>query len=675
MKRLINIQRASCEAVSSEYLYSVVRRKQERASQKGEPWVGGGRTRKRRVVVPEGEKKIEKAKTKSRATTCGAKENVYFITNLILAVVYDSFKGQLAKQVAQMDFMRKSMLKKAFTLIDENENGFLNKDQCSRLFEELNNYRSLPKISREDFELIFDELDDSGDFKIDLEEFYDLCNTIALRFEKEPSPSWFEYCPSIYHSPLSEKFKNFVRSPTFGYIIAFVLVMNLAAVIIETTFQPIRVGDVAVSMGFTIGIGSSVEDCGLFGICFKCPYGKYITKAPFLGICGSYLLREEQVNFDEVPKFDVGDDDFFENMVVFGDDGLVIEVIPRAMTPHVCKVMRGDGDIGNSSIVKRKVKFATKHFSSLTEDTNNELVEDVLHDLHGDVFVNNCNMAVEVPNIVPQRHVPSSWIYVLEMLLKIYAFGFENYWREGQNRFDFIVTLIIVIGETTTFVSPRGLTFLSNGECGEELDDVEAKSGAEVFRRTQHHSFVGMEWKSILEIVIGNIFGGIVNPGNPKLNGSELYDNDYLLFNFNDYPNGMVTLFNLLTMSNWQIWMQGYKELTGSAWTFVYFISYYIITVLLLLNLVVSFVLEAFFAEMDLETSGESEDENKDAERRGRPRFVGSKRRSQRVDVLLHHMLSSELEQAQVISHAVLYINKEVSKNGRIGSPRAPPSF
>ncbi|KAK9089272.1 hypothetical protein Scep_028354 [Stephania cephalantha] len=440
---------------------------------------------------------------------------VYFITNLVLAVVYDSFKGQLAKQVAQMDFLRKSMLKKAFTLIDENENGFLNKEQCSRLFEELNNYRSLPKISREDFELIFDELDDSGDFKIDLEEFYDLCNTIALRFEKEPSPSWFEYCPSVYHSPLSEKFKTFVRSPTFGYIIAFILVMNLVAVIIETTL-----------------------------------------------------------------------------------------------------------DIENNSAqtIWQEVEF---------------------------VF---------------------GWIYVLELLLKIYAYGFENYWREGQNRFDFIVTLIIVIGETTTFVSPRGLTFLSNGEWIRYLLIARMLRLIRLLMHVKRYrAFVAtfltlipslMPYLGTIFCVLCiycslgvQIFGGIVNPGNPKLKGSELYDNDYLLFNFNDYPNGMVTLFNLLTMSNWQVWMQGYMELTGSAWTLVYFISYYIITVLLLLNLVVSFVLEAFFAEMDLETSGESEDESKEVERRrGRPRYLGSKRRSQRVDVLLHHMLSSELEQAQVSS-------------------------
>ncbi|XP_020242934.1 two pore calcium channel protein 1-like [Asparagus officinalis] len=91
---------------------------------------------------------------------------VYFLTNLILAVVYDSFKAQLAKQVGEMDAMRIRVLGKAFSLIDNYKHGFLNKEQCIRLFEELNKYRSLPKTSREDFELIFDELDDSGDFKV-----------------------------------------------------------------------------------------------------------------------------------------------------------------------------------------------------------------------------------------------------------------------------------------------------------------------------------------------------------------------------------------------------------------------------------------------------------------------------------------------------------------------------
>ncbi|XP_015573991.1 two pore calcium channel protein 1 [Ricinus communis] len=431
---------------------------------------------------------------------------VYFVTNLILAVVYDSFKGQLAKQVSEADSMRKRMLVKAFNLIDKYNVGYLNKEQSIHLFQELNRYRTLPKISGEEFELIFNELDDIRDFRIDLDEFADLCNAIAVRFQKEDVPSCFEYCPSIYHSAFSENLKVFVRSPKFGYIISFVLVVNLIAVIIETTL-----------------------------------------------------------------------------------------------------------DIENNSGQKvwQEVEF---------------------------VF---------------------GWIYVLEMALKIYAFGFENYWRDGQNRFDFVITWVIVIGETITFASPNGLAFFSNGEWIRYLLLARMLRLIRLLMHVRsYRAFVAtfltlipslMPYLGTIFCVLciycslgEQIFGGIVNAGNSNLLGTDLADSDYLLFNFNDYPNGMVTLFNLLVMGNWQIWMQSYKDLTGSSWTLAYFISFYLITVLLLLNLVVAFVLEAFFAEMELETPEQSDD--KDA-RGAKPRRFGTKTRSQRVDILLHHMLSSELDQ------------------------------
>ncbi|CAM8989092.1 unnamed protein product [Rhodiola kirilowii] len=436
---------------------------------------------------------------------------VYFVTNLILAVVYDSFKSQLAKQICEMDRMRKMNLAKAFNLLDKKNVGYLDKDQCIRLFEELNNYRTLPKTSREEFELIFDALDDSHDFKINLDEFADLCNAISLRFQKEDTPSWFEKYPYIYDSPSSKKLKSFIRGPTFGYIIAFILLLNLVAVIIETTL-----------------------------------------------------------------------------------------------------------DIENSTAqsVWQEVEF---------------------------VF---------------------GWMYVIEMGLKVYALGFENYWRDGQNRFDFVITWIIVIGETATFVSPNGLTFLSNGEWIRYLLLARMLRLIRLLMHVQRYrAFVATFLNLIPSLMpyLGTIFcvlciycslgiqifGGIVYVGNPKLEGTTLADDDYLLFNFNDYPNGMVTLFNLLVMNNWQDWMQGYKELTGSSWTIIYFVSFYLITVLLLLNLVVAFVLEAFFAELELEESEKGEQGQGEEGKRRQRRYAGSKSRSQRVDALLHKMLSSELDQTQ----------------------------
>ncbi|XP_073307640.1 two pore calcium channel protein 1B isoform X2 [Primulina huaijiensis] len=370
-------------------------------------------------------------------------------------------------------------------------------------------YKTLPKISRDDFELIFYELDDSRDVKITLEEFHDLSHAIGLSFQKEDIEPIFESCTTYYHSPASEMLKNFVRSAMFGYIIAFVLIMNFVAVVIETTLD--------------------IENNSAQGFWQKLEF-------------------------------------------VFG------------------------------------------------------------------------------------------WLYVLEMALKVYSYGFMNYWRDGQNRFDFVITWVIVIGETTTFISPRGLTFLSNGEWIRYLLLARMLRLIRLLMHVpQYRAFVAtfltlipslMPYLGTLFCVLCiycslgvQIFGGLVNVGNPDLDGTDLQDDDYLLFNFNDYPNGMVTLFNLVVMGNWQVWMQSYKTLTGTVWTLLYFVSFYLITVLLLLNLVVAFVLEAFFAEMDLESSekcenGEAQDDKGNLRRRN----IGIKSRNQRVDNLLHHMLSAELQ-------------------------------
>lgn len=435
---------------------------------------------------------------------------VYFVTNLILAVVYDSFKSELAKQVSEMDKMRKNILLKAFRLMDRYNLEYLKKDQCLRLFEELNKYRSLPKISKEDFELIFDELDDSGDFKINVEEFDDLCHAIATKFAKEDCASCFDSIPSIYNSPCSKKLKTFIRSETFANIVVVILVINLIAVIIETTL------DIA---------DSSAQQ------------------------------------FWQVVEF------------VFG------------------------------------------------------------------------------------------WIYVLEMGLKIYAYGFMNYWRDGQNRFDFVITCVIVVGETATLVSPEGQSFLSNGEWIRYLILARVLRLVRLSMRVKRYrAFVATFLTLIPSLMpyLGTvfcvmciysslgvqIFGGIVNVGNASLEGTDLAENDYLLFNFNDYPNAMVTTFNLVVMGNWQAWMQTYWDLTKSSWTLVYFVSFYLITVMLILNLIIAFVLEAFFSELELEESEEPE-AGKDNGKIHHRRYTGRKSRSQRVDILLHRILSSELDKSE----------------------------
>uniref|UniRef100_A0A0A9LQU7 ATTPC1 n=1 Tax=Arundo donax TaxID=35708 RepID=A0A0A9LQU7_ARUDO len=100
-------------------------------------------------------------------------------------------------------------------------------------------------------------------------------------------------------------------------------------------------------------------------------------------------------------------------------------------------------------------------------------------------------------------------------------------------------------------------------------------------------------------------------------------------------------------MGNWQVWMESYAHLTGSSWSLIYFVSFYLISVLLLLNLIVAFVLEAFFAEMELEKAGEADMQDPTPQGRNKRPSMRLKTKGTMVDILLHHMLSSELDGSQ----------------------------
>lgn len=436
---------------------------------------------------------------------------VYFITNLILAVVYDSFKEQLVTLIKERRRKRKAILQAAFNLLDAESRGFLDAVQCYSLFKALNKYRTLPKIEEENFETIFFVMDDSGDFKINLEEFEDLCENISLKFPKMSKPSWFERFPSCYNSSFSTKLKEVVKSKKFEYLIFGMLLLNLIAVVVETTL-------------------------------------------------------DLQNNSDQVVWQDIE--------FVFG------------------------------------------------------------------------------------------WLYVVEMLLKIYAYGFSTYWQDGLNKFDFTITCIIVIGETLTFVLPNSVPIISNEEWIRYLLIARLLRLIRLLVHVERYRVIISTFLKLIPRLtpylamifclmclycsLGvQLFGGLVSNYNETLETTDLYENDYLVHNFNDYPTGMVTLFELLVMGNWQVWLESYVTLTGTWWTSVYFLSFYAFAILYLLNLVIAFVLEAFFAEMELSSSS-VDLRYAPAEELGRQKDIVERARQARnenVESLLNHMLGEQLEE------------------------------
>ena len=68
----------------------------------------------------------------------------------------------------------------------------------------------------------------------------------------------------------------------------------------------------------------------------------------------------------------------------------------------------------------------------------------------------------------------------------------------------------------------------------------------------------------------------------------------YMMMNFNDFWCAMLTLFHISVENNWNETTAIYTDIMGSNWPRVYFVSYWVITVLMALNIIISFVLEIY---------------------------------------------------------------------------------
>ena len=64
--------------------------------------------------------------------------------------------------------------------------------------------------------------------------------------------------------------------------------------------------------------------------------------------------------------------------------------------------------------------------------------------------------------------------------------------------------------------------------------------------------------------------------------------------NFNDFPASLVTLFHIMVVNNWFITCDMITALKGWWSPRLFFISFWVLTVLIMLNLVISFVLEIY---------------------------------------------------------------------------------
>ena len=92
--------------------------------------------------------------------------------------------------------------------------------------------------------------------------------------------------------------------------------------------------------------------------------------------------------------------------------------------------------------------------------------------------------------------------------------------------------------------------------------------------------------------------------GNPLLKPSEFYRDHYCSNNFNDVIKSFVTLFELMVVNQWHVITEGHVLVTSKA-ARLFFFSFHFVCVIVILNIFVAFVIEAFILEYSFRASGE----------------------------------------------------------------------
>eukprot|EP00116_Pleurobrachia_bachei_P001805 sb/3462067/ len=108
------------------------------------------------------------------------------------------------------------------------------------------------------------------------------------------------------------------------------------------------------------------------------------------------------------------------------------------------------------------------------------------------------------------------------------------------------------------------------------------------------YAIVGME-----------LFSGLItntsapNCGNSDLNGTDFAGDGYCYINFNSFLSALLTLWAMTLVNQWHVIAGGHIAMAGSKWYRLYFLSFHVTAVLIVLNIFLAFIIEAFMLQLE----------------------------------------------------------------------------
>jgi len=216
-------------------------------------------------------------------------------------------------------------------------------------------------------------------------------------------------------------------------------------------------------------------------------------------------------------------------------------------------------------------------------------------------------------------------LYVIEAMLKIMVNGWKHYIETPRNCYDFFITILVVLASAYVYY-PNAY---NNHAIIEFVVMARVLRLGRLLFRMKRFRLFGLISLEIIPaatsvfmvlLFIGYFFsslgmllyGGVISrdPSNPVsqslLEADDFVDGNYWANNFNDMFSGMNVLFNWLVVNNWTTQTSGMEHalsggghVTGSKWLVrLFFFSFYLLGVIGISNVITSFIINAFFQQL-----------------------------------------------------------------------------